>query len=83
MIIPIKDIDSIKDVEEIKYIFKNFPYREYWFLDGKVETISQDYKNNNEKLIAFYVGEGSLNSNCLYSNKGEKKFCKTWNNMWC
>lgn len=56
MIIPIKDIDSIKDVEEIKYILKNFQYREYWFLDGKVETISQDYKNNNEKLIVFYVG---------------------------
>ncbi|MGM8261944.1 hypothetical protein ACSXBY_15545 (plasmid) [Clostridium perfringens] len=41
-----------------------------------METISKDYKNNNEKLIAFYVGEGSLNSNCLHSNKGEKSYVK-------
>ena len=74
--IPTKDIANIKDGEEIKYSFEALPYREYGFLDGKIESISPDSKIDNEKGIAFSVGEGSLNSNSLYSNKGEESFIK-------
>ncbi|SQC85682.1 bacteriocin ABC transporter bacteriocin-binding protein [Clostridium perfringens] len=76
LMIPTKDIANIKDGEEIKYSFEALPYREYGFLDGKVESISPDSKIDNEKGIAFFVGEGSLNSNSLYSNKGEESFIK-------
>ncbi|WP_416188370.1 HlyD family efflux transporter periplasmic adaptor subunit [Clostridium perfringens] len=77
LMIPTKDIANIKDSEEIKYSFEALPYREYGFLDGKVESISPDSKIDNEKGIAFFVGEGSLNSNSLYSNKGEESFIKS------
>ncbi|WP_150542017.1 HlyD family efflux transporter periplasmic adaptor subunit [Clostridium perfringens] len=76
LMIPTKDIANIKNDEEIKYSFEALPYREYGFLDGKVESISPDSKIDNEKGIAFFEGEGSLNSNILYSNKGEESFIK-------
>ncbi|MCJ8343820.1 MAG: HlyD family secretion protein, partial [Cetobacterium sp.] len=77
LMIPTNDIANIKDGEEIKYSFEALPYREYGFLEGKVESISPDSKIDNEKGIAFFVGEGSLNSNSLYSNKGEESFIKS------
>lgn len=77
LMIPTKDIANIKDGKEIKYSFEALPYREYGFLDGKVESISPDSKIDNEKGIAFFVGEGSLKSNILYSNKGEESFIKS------
>ncbi|EGT3601505.1 HlyD family efflux transporter periplasmic adaptor subunit [Clostridium perfringens] len=77
LMIPTKDISNIKDGKEIKYSFEALPYREYGFLDGKVESISPDSKIDNEKGIAFFVGEGSLKSNILYSNKGEESFIKS------
>ncbi|EOU1871540.1 HlyD family efflux transporter periplasmic adaptor subunit [Clostridium perfringens] len=76
LMIPTKDIANIKVYEDVKYSFEALPYREYGFLNGKVESLSPDSKVDNEKGISFFTGEGSLSSDCLYSNKGEESFIK-------
>lgn len=76
LMIPTKDIANIKVSEDIKYSFESLPYREYGFLDGKIESLSPDSKVDSEKGISFFTGEGSLSSNSLYSNKGEESFIK-------
>ncbi|MCX0386940.1 HlyD family efflux transporter periplasmic adaptor subunit [Clostridium perfringens] len=76
LMIPTKDIANIKVSEDVKYSFEALPYREYGFLDGKIESLSPDSKVDTEKGISFFKGEGSLSSNSLYSNKGEESFIK-------
>ncbi|EGT0682107.1 HlyD family efflux transporter periplasmic adaptor subunit [Clostridium perfringens] len=76
LMIPTKDIANIKVSEDVKYSFEALPYREYGFLEGKIENLSPDSKVDSEKGISFFTGEGSLNSNRLYSNKGEESFIK-------
>lgn len=76
LMIPNKDIANIKDGQEVKYSFHSLPYREYGFLSGKIDSLSCDSKVDSEKGISFYTGEGSLDSNSLYSNKGEESFIK-------
>ena len=52
------------------------PYREYGFLNGKIENLSPDSKIDNKTGISFFTGVGTLNSDRLYSNKGEESFIK-------
>ncbi|TPE15660.1 HlyD family efflux transporter periplasmic adaptor subunit [Clostridium perfringens] len=77
LMIPNKDIANIKEGEDIKYSFESLPYREYGFLNGRVESISPDSTVDTEKGISFFNGEGSLSSNVLYSNKGEESYIKS------
>lgn len=72
-----KDIGNIKNGQVVKYSFTSLPYREYGFLDGKIENLSANSKVNSEKGIAFYTGEGSLNKNVLYSHKHEQSKIKS------
>lgn len=76
VMIPNKDIANIKVSDDIKYSFESLPYREYGFLEGKIESLSSDSKIDAEKGISFFTGEGSLSSDSLYSNKGEESFIK-------
>ena len=76
LMIPTKDIANISEDSNIKYSFESLPYREYGFLEGKVESISPDSNVNSETGVSYFVGEGSLNSSALHSNKGEKSFIK-------
>lgn len=71
-----KDIANIKDGQEMKYSFDSLPYREYGFIEGKIDNISSDAKVDSEKGMSFYTAEGSLDSNSLKSNKGEESFIK-------
>ncbi|EOU1715581.1 HlyD family efflux transporter periplasmic adaptor subunit [Clostridium perfringens] len=77
LMIPNKDIANIKEGEDIKYSFESLPYREYGFLNGRVESISPDSTVDTERGISFFNGEGSLSSNVLYSNKGEEGYIKS------
>ena len=76
LIIPTKDIANINTDKKIKYSFEALPYREYGFLEGKIESISPDSKIDSKTGISFFTGEGSLNSNVLNSNKGEESYIK-------
>lgn len=76
LMIPSKDIANIEVNKNIKYSFESLPYREYGFLEGKIESISPDSKIDGKTGISFFTGEGSLNSNVLYSNNGEKSYIK-------
>ena len=76
LMIPTKDIANIDIDKKIKYSFEALPYREYGFLEGKIEYISPDSKVDSKTGISFFTGEGSLNSNVLQSNKGEKSYIK-------
>ena len=77
LIIPNNEIANIKDGEDIKYSFDALSYKEYGFIDGKIESISPDSKIDSEKGISFYTAEGSLDKNVLYSNNGEESFIKS------
>ncbi|MDO7204638.1 hypothetical protein Q5M85_11170 [Paraclostridium bifermentans] len=46
-----------------------------------MESISPDSNVNSETGVSCFIGEGSLNSNALHSNKGEKKLYKARNGM--
>ncbi|CEP43554.1 HlyD family efflux transporter periplasmic adaptor subunit [Paraclostridium sordellii] len=76
LMIPTKDIANIEVDQNIKYSFEALPYREYGFLEGKIETISPDSKVDSKTGMSFFTGEGSLSSNVLYSNKGEESYIK-------
>ncbi|MDM0950518.1 HlyD family efflux transporter periplasmic adaptor subunit, partial [Clostridium perfringens] len=76
LMIPNKDIANIKVADDIKYSFEALPYREYGFLNGKIENLSPDSKIDNKTGISFFTGVGTLNSDRLYSNKGEESFIK-------
>lgn len=66
-----------KDVANIKYDFQALPYKEYGYLDGKLENISVDSKLDPKSGISFYTGEASIDSKPLYSHKGEKAQIKS------
>lgn len=74
--IPTKDIANIEEGANIKYSFESLPYREYGFLEGKIERMSPDSYVDSETGRSYFMGEGSLKSNILYSNKGEKSYIK-------
>ena len=76
LMIPTKDIANINTDKKIKYSFEALPYREYGFLEGKIESISPDSKVDSKTGISFFTGEGSLNSNVVHSNKGEESYIK-------
>ncbi len=76
LVIPNNEIANIKDGQDIKYSFDALSYKEYGFIDGKIESISPDSKVDSEKGISFYTAEGSLDKNILYS-KEEESFIKS------
>ncbi|WP_261291175.1 HlyD family efflux transporter periplasmic adaptor subunit, partial [Paraclostridium sordellii] len=76
LMIPTKDIANINTNKKIKYSFEALPYREYGFLEGKIESISPDSKVDSKTGMSFFTGEGNLNSNVLHSNKGEESYVK-------
>ena len=76
LMIQTKDIANINTDKKIKYSFEALPYREYGFLEGKIESISPDSKTDSKTGISFFTGEGSLNSNVLHSNKDEEIYIK-------
>ena len=53
LMIPTKDIANIKVSEDVKYSFEALPYREYGFLEGKIENLSPDSKVDSEKRNIF------------------------------
>ncbi|SUY46973.1 bacteriocin ABC transporter bacteriocin-binding protein [Clostridium putrefaciens] len=76
-----KDIANIKDGQNIKYSFPSLPYKEYGFLNGKVEKISADSKVNKSNGISFYTAESYIDVSKVYSHKGEESEIK--NGMTC
>lgn len=72
-----KDIANINVAKDVKYSFEALPYREYGFINGKIESLSPDSKVDSESGLVFFTGEGSLNSSSLCSNKGEESFIKS------
>lgn len=71
-----KDIANIKKGTAIKYDFQSLSYKEYGYLDGKLENISVDSKVDPKSGVSFYTGEASIDSKPLYSHKGEKTHIK-------
>jgi len=76
LIIPDKDIGTIKKGQEVKYSFNSFPYNEYGFLKGSIKNISVNSQIDNKTGVSFYTGEGILKNNILYSHKNEKEVIK-------
>lgn len=72
-----KDVANIKKGTTIKYDFESLPYKEYGYLDGKLENISVDSKVHPKSGVSFYTGEASIDSKPLYSHKGEKAQIKS------
>ncbi|EKS4343564.1 HlyD family secretion protein [Clostridium sporogenes] len=72
-----KDVANIKRGTNIKYDFQALPYKEYGYLNGKLENISVDSKLDPKSGVSFYTGEASIDSKALYSHKGEKAQIKS------
>jgi len=77
LIIPDKDIGNIKNGQEVKYNFTSLPYNEYGFLKGNIENLSVNSQVNNETGIVYFIGEGTLESDTLYSHKNEEAIIKS------
>lgn len=67
-----KDINSIKEGQEIKYHFSSIPYREYGELKGKVTKIGIDSKQDPKSGASFYKAYASMENKPLYNQKGKK-----------
>ena len=76
LLIPDKDIGNIENGLEVMYSFTSLPYNEYGFLKGSIQSISVSSQIDNEKGGVFYIGEGTLKNNILYSHKNEKAVIK-------
>lgn len=76
-----KDIATIKDGQQIKYSFPSLPYKEYGFLNGKVDKISADSKASKANGAIFYTAEADIEVTKVYSHKGEVSEIK--NGMTC
>ncbi|MHB9923657.1 HlyD family efflux transporter periplasmic adaptor subunit [Clostridium botulinum] len=72
-----KDIANIKKGTTIKYDFQSLPYKEYGYLNGRLENISVDSKVDPKSGVSFYTGEASIDNKPLYSHKGEKAEIKS------
>lgn len=77
LIISEKDISFLKIGQEIKYSFSSFPYNQYGFLTGTIETLSATSKVNSETASVYYTGEGTLDGKTLYRNNGESNEIKS------
>ncbi|WP_057551321.1 HlyD family efflux transporter periplasmic adaptor subunit, partial [Paraclostridium sordellii] len=72
LVIPNKDIANLKEGQEIKYSFEALPYKEYGFLSGKLENIDIDSKSDKDSKTSFFMAEGNLDKNTLFSHKKEE-----------
>ena len=72
-----KDVANIKKNSNIKYNLEALPYKEYGYLNGKLEKISPDAKVDPKSGMSFYTGEASTDQSSLYSHKGEKATIKS------
>ncbi|WP_434297869.1 hypothetical protein [Clostridium sporogenes] len=50
---------KIKD-KPIEYDFQSLPYKEYGYLDGKLENTSVDSKIGHKSRVSFYIGEAFI-----------------------
>lgn len=67
-----KDINNIKEGQEIKYHFPSLPYREFGELKGKVTKIGIDSKQDPKSGASFYEAYASMENKPLYNQKGKK-----------
>lgn len=72
MIIPNDEIGNIKKGDEIKYSFLSFPYTEYGFLSGTLDSINVTSKLNPKTGLSYYEAIGSLNSSVIKNKEGKE-----------
>ncbi|MPQ43626.1 HlyD family efflux transporter periplasmic adaptor subunit [Clostridium tarantellae] len=76
LMIPDKDIGTIKTGQSVKYSFPSLPYQEYGFLEGLVSNLSADSNMDTKNGLAFYTGVGTVSKDSLSSHKGEENKIK-------
>ena len=60
LIIPDKDIGKFKIGQIIKYDISSFPYTEFGFINGEIESLSISSNIDEETGVIYYTGVGSL-----------------------
>ena len=72
MIIPNDEIGNIKKGDKIKYSFLSFPYTEYGFLSGTLDSINVTSELNPKTGLSYYEAIGFLNSSVIKNKEGKK-----------
>lgn len=70
--IPNDKIGNIKKGYNVKYSFLAFPYEEYGFLNGSIQSISDTSEINNKTETSYYIAIGTLNSTTLKNSQNQE-----------
>lgn len=71
LIIPDKDIGKLKVGQNIKYNISSFPYTEFGFVNGEVESLSINSNVDEKTGSIYYTGVGSLEKVNLKNYNGD------------
>lgn len=71
LIIPDKDIGKLEVNQDIKYNISSFPYTEFGFVNGKIESLSINSNIEENTGAVYYTGVGNLEKTNVKSYNGE------------
>lgn len=71
LIIPDKDIGKLEVGQDIKYNISSFPYTEFGFVNGEIESLSINSNVDEKTGAVYYTGVSSLEKTNLKNYKGE------------
>ena len=71
LIIPNDEIGNIKVKDEVKYSFLSFPYNEYGFLKGNLESINVTSELNPKTGLSYYSATSTLSTNIISNKEGK------------
>lgn len=76
LIIPDKDIGKLKINQDIKYNISAFPYTEFGFVNGKIESLSLNSKVDEKTGAVYYTGVGNLEKTSVKNYSAEIFYIK-------
>ena len=71
LIILDKDIGKLKVGQSIKYDISSFPYTEFGFIDGEIESLSINSNIDEKTGVIYYTGVGSLEKTSVENYNNE------------
>ncbi|MGO1370081.1 HlyD family efflux transporter periplasmic adaptor subunit [Senegalia sp. (in: firmicutes)] len=74
--IPSTDIANIKEGQSIKLYSHSLPYREYGFINSKINKLDIDARVSQENGNSFYVAESIIDNKVLKNDNGKKSYLK-------
>ena len=70
--IPNDKVGNIEKGYSVKYSFLAFPYQEYGFLSGSIQSISDTSEINSKTGTSYYIATGTLNSTTIKNSQNQE-----------